>query len=68
MVAMSPSQVMRGHHDLIAHAEGDEDAMDVESLAGRLNSWEYRLTDYKAGLLTRRWEDLLKDSGSDAAG
>ena len=49
-------------------AQGDEDALDVESLADRLTGWEYRLTDYKAGLLTRRWEELLKDTGSDAAG
>ena len=44
--------------------------LDVEGLAGeteellalrqRVDGWEFRIADYKANLLTRRWEDVLE--------
>ncbi len=33
-------------------------------IADRLSGWHYRLPDYKANLLTRRWSDLLSDEDS----
>lgn len=33
---------------------------DPEKLGERLGGWRYRITDYKANLLKRRWDDILK--------
>ena len=35
-------------------------AADAATLRATLTGWEYRLPDYKTGLLVRRWDELLK--------
>ena len=40
-----------------AEEEGGEEAA---AIAARVEGWEFRIADYKANLLTRRWEDILK--------
>ena len=37
--------------------EGNAEAVEISS---RVNGWQYKVADYKANLLTRRWEDILK--------
>ena len=32
-----------------------------QETARRVEGWQYRIADYKANLLTRRWEDILKE-------
>lgn len=52
--------------DLRLPGEGDEQAME-EWLAtrARVNGWAYRIADYKANLLARRWNDILKAESAD---
>lgn len=50
--------------------DGNWLTLDVEGLAGetdellalrrRVDGWEFRIADYKANLLTRRWDDILE--------
>ena len=35
------------------------------AIQARTNSWAYRIADYKANLLTRRWVDILKAESTD---
>ena len=42
-------------------AEGSGDAAArADEINERVNTWQYRIADYKANLLTRRWADILK--------
>jgi hypothetical protein len=43
--------------DVSAADEGNAEAVEISS---RVNGWQYKVADYKANLLTRRWEDILK--------
>lgn len=37
-----------------------DDAGDAEEINARIAGWQFRIADYKANLLNRRWEDILK--------
>ncbi|MCP4489077.1 MAG: DUF4340 domain-containing protein [Gammaproteobacteria bacterium] len=39
----------------------DADNEEASEITARVAGWEYRITDYKAGLLSRRWDDILKE-------
>ena len=41
-------------------APGDDADTDAASLNERVQGWQFRIADYKANQLTRRWEDILK--------
>jgi hypothetical protein len=57
--------------------DGNWLTLDVEGLAGetedllalrqRVDGWEFRIADYKANLLTRRWEDILEPLPDESA-
>jgi len=36
------------------------DSEEATELSSRIDGWQYKVADYKANLLTRRWEDILK--------
>lgn len=42
-------------------AESPDPAEQAETINARVSGWEYRIPEYKANQLTRRWEDLLAD-------
>lgn len=42
-----------------------DDAGDWQAVSDRVRGWHFRIADYKANLLTRRWEDILKPAESD---
>jgi len=46
-----------------AEADGDA-AGKADEINARVAGWQYRIADYKANLLTRRWADILKAEGS----
>jgi len=50
---------------IAASADGDG-AERASAIAARVTGWEYRIADYKANLLTRRWEDILKPPADEA--
>ncbi len=37
-----------------------DNADQWQATADRVRGWQYRIADYKANLLTRRWDDILK--------
>ncbi|UCD68125.1 MAG: DUF4340 domain-containing protein [Betaproteobacteria bacterium] len=45
-----------------AAAEDTGVGAQVAEINDRVSGWQYRLTDYKKNLLTRRWADILKPS------
>ena len=45
---------------LSAKASSDEAKERADAINARVEGWEYRVPDYKAELLTKRWDDLLK--------
>lgn len=42
-----------------------DNADEWQATADRVRGWAYRIADYKANLLTRRWDDILKADSSD---
>lgn len=40
-------------------------AADWQATADHVRGWQYRIADYKANLLTRRWDDILKAEDAD---
>ena len=46
-------------------ATGD-DADRAAEIGARVHGWQYRIADYKANLLTRRWDDILKALPAEA--
>jgi hypothetical protein len=42
-----------------------ENADEWQATADRVGGWQYRIADYKANLLTRRWDDILKSKETD---
>lgn len=42
-------------------------AEQAEAINARVNGWEYRIPQYKANQLTRRWDDLLADPEPESA-
>jgi len=53
---------------LAVHLPADtalDDAEEWQATADRVSGWQYRIADYKANLLTRRWDDILKAEDSD---
>jgi hypothetical protein len=50
-------------------AEESEQSKDPAEVAAgineRVSGWAYRIPEYKANQLTRRWEDILSDPGED---
>jgi hypothetical protein len=42
-------------------------AAEAEAINTRLSGWQYRLPEYKTGLITREWKDILKADGKDPA-
>lgn len=48
-----------------AAAEGD-DTTEADEINARTSGWQYKIADYKANLLTRRWEDILKPVETEA--
>ena len=40
---------------------GDEPGDEATAMAAKVAGWQYRIAEYKANLLARRWEDILKD-------
>jgi hypothetical protein len=66
---------------VVARTATDDDGhwltLGVEGLAGeteellalrqRIDGWEFRIADYKANLLTRRWEDILEPLPDETA-
>ncbi|MDG2377050.1 MAG: DUF4340 domain-containing protein [Woeseiaceae bacterium] len=52
--------------DLRLPGEGNEQTMDEWSATrARVDGWAYRIADYKANLLARRWDDILKVQSAD---
>jgi hypothetical protein len=51
-----------------AKASSDEAKERADAINARVEGWEYRVPDYKAELLTKRWDDLLKPVSQDAPG
>jgi len=52
--------------DLRLPGGGDTQAMDEwTAIQARTDGWAYRIADYKANLLTRRWVDILKAESTD---
>ena len=48
--------------------EGLGDATDEpDALRQRVGGWEFRIADYKANLLTRRWEDILEPLADESS-
>ena len=45
--------------ELAAEATGDDSAT-ADEISARVTGWQYRVADYKANLLSRRWEDILE--------
>ncbi len=45
---------------LSAKASSDEAKERADAINARVEGWEYRVPAYKAELLTKRWDDLLK--------
>lgn len=41
------------------------DSEEAAAFAARLHGWQYRIADYKANLLTRRWDDILKSQDAE---
>ena len=39
---------------------GDDESESLDAAKARVEGWQYRIADYKANLLTRRWEDILE--------
>ena len=37
-----------------------DDSTAADEIGARVDGWQYRIADYKASLLTRRWEDILE--------
>jgi len=47
-------------------SEQSKDPADVAAgINERVSGWAYRIPEYKANQLTRRWEDILSDPGED---
>lgn len=44
--------------------EKPDPAAEAAEINARVAGWEYRIPEYKAGQLTRRWEDLLSEPES----
>lgn len=44
-------------------AQGEDSGIvdEAEAINERLSGWQYRVPEYRKNLLTRRWDDLLKD-------
>jgi hypothetical protein len=40
---------------------GDAPGDEATAMAAKVAGWQYRIAEYKANLLARRWEDILKD-------
>lgn len=40
-------------------------AAEAEAINGRARGWEFRIPDYKANQLTRRWEDILAEPADE---
>ncbi len=38
----------------------DSETGEITELRTRIDGWQFRIADYKANLLTRRWDDILK--------
>lgn len=51
---------------LIAESSAD-DASEADQINAVTDGWQFRIADYKANLLTRRWEDILKPVETDDA-
>jgi hypothetical protein len=49
----------------LAASSADEAGDEAADINGRLTGWQYRVADYKANLLMRRWEDILKTDDAD---
>ena len=55
-----------GEHWLSLMAESlTDDAGDAEAINARTAGWQFRIADYKANLLNRRWEDILKPAETE---
>jgi hypothetical protein len=50
---------------LIAEASGD-DSEEASAITAHVEGWQFRIADYKANLLTRRWEDILKPPAAES--
>ena len=48
------------HWLTLAAEPAGADPTEADELNDRLGGWQFRIADYKANLLTRRWEDILK--------
>lgn len=50
-----------------AEAVSEESGIGEEAdrINARLGGWQYRLADYKEGLLTRHWDDILRATDTD---
>ena len=47
--------------DIRAEAAEDEAAAEADEINARVAGWQYQVVDYKANLLKRRFEDILKE-------
>ena len=48
------------HWLTLAASSAGADPNEADELNDSLGGWQFRIADYKANLLTRRWEDILK--------
>lgn len=58
-----------GEDDEPADESEEEAAPEYESadaINARVGGWQYRIADYKANLLLRRWDDILKAAEEDS--
>jgi hypothetical protein len=59
-VTARTSTIDDAHWLTLTAESAEEDSSEADELNARLAGWEFRIADYKANLLTRRWEDILK--------
>lgn len=44
----------------LSASPGEENSEEAAKINERVSGWQFRIADYKANLLVRRWEDILK--------
>ena len=44
----------------LSASPGEENAEEASMINERTSGWQFRIADYKANLLVRRWDDILK--------
>ena len=61
------AEAQSGAAEEAQEADTPAPAGQAETVNARVSGWQYRIPQYKANQLTRRWEDLLADPEPDSA-